>query len=63
MKTHKVDKETLAKWALDVDYLLEHEGIGAVENHARVSSGNHCQCGECFCCYCLEIVNNIKGAD
>lgn len=57
-----VDKETIAKWALEVDWILETEGKPGIERHARRSIG-YCDCGGCFCCYCREILANLNGED
>lgn len=59
MNKDKLDQETLSKWALDVDYILDSEGKGGLEGHARI--GKRCGCGACFVCYAKEILDNLNG--
>ena len=51
----------------DIKNILAHEGreqgINTIRQHALVARRNKCECGECFCCYCVEWLKRHEKED
>ena len=46
----------------DIELVLAREGVDAIKRHALVSTRHNCNCGDCFCCACVDWLRSASFA-